>query len=106
VAAPPEIAGVFSCVGIGRSPDLPVSADADRAQADDLVTLQALAGLGETLKNPPVPIIEPILGKKPFLGAVRVSAAQHAPQLLANIRVHPEKGFRCHHMAVVVSPAP
>jgi len=83
-----------------------MSADADRAQAGDLVALQALAGLSADLEDQPSPVIDPMLLGTPFLGPVRVSAAQHAPQLLADVRVHPDKGVRCHHVAVVVSPAP
>ncbi len=96
----PKIACVLSSIRICLGLDFPVSADADRAQTDDLITLQSLAGLGEDTKDQPSPFIGPVLLGKPFLGPVLVSAAKHPPQLLADVPVHPEKWVRRHHVAV------
>lgn len=61
MATPPEVAGVLFGVRIGIGLDLPVSADADGAQTDDLIAFQALAGLGADAKDQAPPFIDPVL---------------------------------------------
>ncbi len=102
----PEVACVLSGVRICLGLNFPVSVDADGAQTDVLVAFQTLVGSGADAKDQPSPFISPVLLGKPLLGAVRVSAAQPALQLLADISVHPGEGVRRHHVAVVVFPAP